>query len=390
MRLWFDTISQNKANCIIMLDYIGYEKTAGLVLFNIVLFIFALLCFTKAKKSPFYISSTGRKNFGIFLILIFFVFAFWGSDWFHVADFYPQLQAGNKTHMEDVYVWIAQNIAPNYIVFRIIIWGLCLFLTKLIFDRLDVSKDLLWFMFVIFGVIWCSYARVSLSMCLMFYGFSLLFNPYKHRLLSYVLGLMCICASYFFHKSALFGILVILISICVRKFNKKTIFLLVLSIPLLFYVLKSFLIEYLLIDVGSEGDMWDKSVMSAQSYMERDANAVGIGALLLKFLERSAYFLTCIISILAIIEKRKRSPIIDAFMRLDIIMVLVSSLFLFNVGINTSIISERFFRFLFIPTTILVAHFWQNNYKPRLTKTCCYLGGAYSFYALLYSIYMFL
>ena len=103
-----------------MLDYIGYEKTAGLVLFNIVLFIFALLCFTKAKKSPFYISSTGRKNFGIFLILIFFVFAFWGSDWFHVADFYPQLQAGNKTHMEDVYVWIAQNIAPNYIVFRII------------------------------------------------------------------------------------------------------------------------------------------------------------------------------------------------------------------------------------------------------------------------------
>lgn len=374
-----------------MLELIGYEKTGGLVLSNIIILIICYACFAKAKVYPFIIQSSTKKYIGIICLLVFFVFAFWGADWFHVAQFYSQIQKGASTHMEDVYVWISQHIAPNYIIFRLIIWGACLWLMKLIFNRINISKDLLWLMFVVFGAVWCSYARVSLSMCLMFYGFAIWNNPYKHKLLSYVLAASCICSAYYFHKTALFGIILIVIALLIKKFNKYTIVIIVISTPILLYLLKLFVFDYVLLDAIGEDGMLGRSALSAQGYMERDSDTVGIGALLLKIFERSAYILTGILAVTLINNKeRKRIPIIDAFIRLDIIMVIASCLFLFNIGINTSIIAERFFRFLFIPTGILVAYFWQNNHMPRLTKLCYYLGLSYSSYTLLYSLYMFM
>ena len=134
------------------------------------------------------------------------------------------------------------------------------------------------------------------------------------------------------------------------------------------------------------------SLSSAQGYMDRDAANVGIGALLLKFFERSSYVLTGILSLFLIVKDKKIiiSPVINAFLRLDIFMVFFSCLFLFNIGINTSIIAERFFRFLFIPTGILIAFFWQIRYRMKLTRVCFWLAILYSSYALLYQLYMFI
>lgn len=378
-----------------MLELIGNEKTIGLVFTNIILMLIIFWCFKDAKLYPYYIKSKAKKNFGIICIFLFFLFAFWGADWFHIAVFYPYLRAGERTHMEDIYQWIAQNVAPNYLIFRTIVWGACLLLVKLIFDRLDVQKDLLWFMFAVFGVVWCSYARVSLAMCLMYYGFALLFKPYKYKHLSNLIALSAILASYFCHKTALFGIAVIVLATLIRNFNRSSIILLVLSIPIVYMLLQNIISDYLLFDATGDNDSWNKSVLSAQGYMEREASVVGIGAILLKIMERSAYIVTGAMAAFMIMKdkrnkRNKRSPIINAFFRLDIIMVLISCLFLLDLGINVSVIAERFFRFLFIPTGIIIAYFWQIRFCMKYTKLIYILGIAYSSYALLYSFYMFI
>lgn len=375
-----------------MLELIGNEKTIGLVFTNIILMLIIFWCFKDAKLYPYYIKSKTKKNLGVICIFLFFLFAFWGADWFHIAVFYPYLRAGERTHMEDIYQWIAQNVAPNYLIFRTIVWGACLLLVKLIFDRLDVQKDLLWFMFAVFGVVWCSYARVSLAMCLMYYGFALLFKPYKYKHLSNLIALSAILASYFCHKTALFGIAVIVLATLIRNFNRSSIILLVLSIPIVYMLLQNIISDYLLFDATGDNDSWNKSVLSAQGYMERETSAVGIGAILLKIMERSAYIVTGAMAAFMIMKDKRntRSSIINAFIRLDIIMVLISCLFLLDLGINVSVIAERFFRFLFIPTGIIIAYFWQIRFCMKYTKLIYVLGIAYSSYALLYSFYMFI
>ena len=375
-----------------MVDTIILEKNFWLVLSNIILILIIWLSFIDAKRKPHVIKPKIKKNIGITCIFVFFLFAFWGSDWFHVAEFYPQLRAGQATHMENIYVWIAQNLATNYLIFRIIIWGGCLLLLKLLFDRLDIQKDLLWLMFSVFGVVWCSYARVSLAMCLMYYGFAVLFKPYKHKYFSYIIAILAIGASYFCHKTALFGIILIMLATLVRKFNRNTIVIMLFSLPIIFILLKHFLSNYIFLEAIGENEILDKTIVSAQGYLDREKSSVGIGALLLKILERSAYILTGIISVFMVVKNKNidRNPVINAFLRLDIFMVIVSCLFLFNIGVNTSIIAERFFRFLFIPTGILIAYFWQIRYRMRLTRICYVLAILYSSYALLYSLYMFI
>ena len=206
---------------------------------------------------------------------------------------------------------------PNYCM-----GGVCLLLVKLIFDRLDVQKDLLWFMFVVFGVVWCSYARVSLAMCLMYYGFTLLFKPYKYKYLSYLIALSAIVASYYCHKTALFGIVLVVLATLIRNFNRRSIVLLVLSVPIIYMLLQTVISDYLLFDATGDDGSWNKSVVSAQGYMEREASVVGIGALLLKIVERSAYIVTGSMAAFMILKDKnnKRSPVINAFFRLDIIM----------------------------------------------------------------------
>lgn len=374
-----------------MIDTDTLEKSGALVLSNIILMLIVTCCFWDAKKIPYKIYCVEKKNIGIVCLFLFFIFAFWGADWFHMANFYPLLQSGHRTHMEDLYVWIAQNIAPNYLVFRSIIWGSCLLLLKLLFDRIDVKKDLLWLMFVVFGAVWCSYARVSLAMCLMFYGFATLFKPYKYKLLSYFIGILAIWGAYYCHKTALFGIVIVILATIIRKFNKYSFILLILFVPFVLILLQDFVSNIQFIDTKDVDSEWGQSMSSAQRYMDRDATNVGIGALMLKILERSAYILTGIESLLVTIKNKSlgSSPIINAFLRLEIFMLFFSCLFLLDLGIDTSIIAERFFRFLFIPTGILIAYFWQIRYRMKLTKICFILAILYSSYSLLYSLYMF-
>ena len=368
----------------------GLQQTAISVLLNILLFLIIYLYYRNAKCRPYRIPQNAHIV-ATLLILVFNIFSFWGTDWFHLYDAYPSIQNGDRTHVEDVYVWMSQNIAANYYIFRIIVWGIALLLLYATFKRMSISLHLQLYMFVIFGLIWFSYARVSLAMAMMFYGASLLYRPYKAKGLSYIWGLGLIVASFFFHKSAIFGIGIIAIAMISAVLKPKTLILIVILLPLIYSVVSRYIIQFIAMDIDLDSGL-SQSVTSAQSYLDRDEGAHSIMGRVLVFSERLSYIIIAFLSLrlLASSSLHKTIPMVIAiFMRILVFNILVSSFFLFPiVGLDFSVVSERFFRFSFIPATIIVSYLWEAGIFCEWTKWTVRVGLVMNTFALGYSFYI--
>ena len=107
-----------------------------------------------------------RTYLGIFCIFLFVMFSFWILDWFGYQTTYYQIRESEffrtRTHLETVYVWIAM-ISPDYLIFRLIVFGGAFLFVYLIFKHLEVDQDLVWFFFGVLFLPLFAYARVSLS-----------------------------------------------------------------------------------------------------------------------------------------------------------------------------------------------------------------------------------
>ena len=370
-----------------MLDLIGFERTPFLVFINIIMVLIAYLIYRPALSAPYKISSV-RRNTGYFIILLFCLFAFWGTDWFHIAVDYQWLRQGMKSHLESLYIYLIENICPDYIMFRLIVWGVALFLYNKTIQLLNIKKDLAWACFVVIGLLWFSYARVSLAMAMMFFSFAL-YNSRNSLFWSKFLALLFLVGSYFCHKSALFGIVFIIVSSYAPKLNLKLLYLVLLCIPIVYFGLGYFMVGFMDMNNESDGAM-GQSLVSVQGYMSRDAQAQGLGLLMQQFLERLVYILTAYIGIKAVVNKNIRSTIpnnITRLINLLFYLVVMSFIFQFDLGFNTSIMADRFFKFAFIPTSLVLAYFISNRLYTRMTSVVIVIGIFSTFYELLYSFY---
>ena len=357
-----------------------------LVAFNLFLLVCIVLLMRRARFYPFRVNPSFRKM-SLFLSIIFVLFSFWGSDWFHYLELYPNLRNGYSTHMEDAYTFIAQRLSVGYISFRFTVWGTGLMLYYLLVKRLSVNTDLALLFFLSIWLIWFSYARVSLAMVLVYLGVSLIYKPFKAKFLSYVIGLILIWASIFFHKTALFAIIIVTISALGGLLNKK---LAAFALPVLMFIIpffiSSFLSEFMTLDTSYDEDILDMSVKYGQYYLDEDGIAMGIGGMLQRLLEMSPYYILAITSYITLLRYEVQKDI-ALFMRVLIIIVFISSLLTLDYGLNTSVLYVRFMRFAFIPSSIVLAYMWSNNIYPKWTKATFYIAISGAFYAVLYSLY---
>lgn len=325
----------------------------------------------------------------IILCFVFCLFSFWGSDWFHYLDVFSSLKAGWKGHMEDVYVWIAQNLSPNYIVFRLVIWGSAFLLYLRTINILSISKNLAIYFFGTIYIIWFSYARVSLAMALVFYGYALLNSCHRKRLITKIIALSAIGVSIFFHKTALFAICVTIMTGFMKKYPKKTVWLILLFFPFVVILAKTQLSSFLMMDFDSVDGNMSSYMGAGQRYMDQNRVKMGIGSLIQSFLERFPYYGIAYISFRCLRSKGARliPDDVKAFMLLQLVIVMVSSVFAFDLGMNTSTLYVRFLRFAAIPTTIVMAYFYEYQLNWLLTKRVIILATCGTGYALLYSFY---
>lgn len=371
-----------------MHSFLPTEQTAPLVFFNICLLFLMYVLMERALRPP-YCVKVSNKNFVVILMFVFVVFSFWGADWFHYLTEFKVLKLGGRTNLEKVYIWIAQNLSPNYLDFRVVVWGSSLCLLLHIFKRLTIPTHLAIFFFSTIYIIWFSYARVTLAMMLVYYGLTILYKPYKNRLLSFVLAFFSIGSAFFFHKSALFGIVVALLTIFVNRFEKKIFIILLLCYPILVYLAQSYLIDFLMVDMEGEDGGFGANMAAGQRYLEGSIKGHGTGYLIQSFLEKFPHFLLAFVSLIFMRSKYylEASSDIKAFIRLQFFVVLLSSLFMFDLGANTDVIYTRFLRFAVIPSCIILTYFYSTHFKFKYTRIAYYLAFMGTIYAVVYSMY---
>ena len=371
-----------------MHSFLPTEQTAGLVFFNLCLLLLMYALMKKALRPP-YIAPPTNRTLTVLLMFVFVLFSFWGLDWFGYQSSFEPLKNGYPGHMEDIYVWIAQNLSPNYIIFRFVVWGGSLCLLLHMFKRLSIPTNLAIFFFCSIYIIWFSYARVTAAMVLVFYGLIVLYKPYKSKFLSILIGTSAIGCAYFFHKSALFGIAAALLTILVNRFEKKTFIILLLCYPVLIYLAQSYLSDFLMADASAEDGALGQSMSSGQRYLQKDLSQKGIGSLIQNFLERSPHFLLAYVSFNFIRSKYYLDGPTDikVFIRLQFFIVLLASLFMFDLGANTQVVFSRFSRFAVIPSCIILTFFYSTRFKFKYIQIAYYLAFMGTIYAVVYSMY---
>lgn len=363
------------------------EQTASLVFLDIIIYLFLFLLFHKSLKFPYEVSKS-KHSIGVILIIVFVLFSFWGSDWFHYYESFPSIKSGENKHVEDVYLFIG-SISPNYILFRLLIWGSGIVLFAKTISKLNVSKDLCWFIFVSSYLIWFSYARASLAMAIAFYGFALIIGK-NRNIVKVLLGFGFVGVSFFFHKSTAFAIGCVLMTLLAQRFPKLTYSLLVLLFPLIVIYVNSSLAQFMTMSFDAESSNIDTYMINGQRYFEaRRSVESGLGEILGRLLEQVPYYCTTALSLFAIFKSKIKPPSsIRPFMVLQVVIVLMSSVFLFTpTELTTGTIYVRFLRFAFIPTTLVLAYLYQSGYAHKLVKYNIYIAIMGAAYALTYSLY---
>ena len=365
------------------------QQTPFLSALNI-LMIFLLFFLTRPTLKNGQLSQSRRLLVSI-LVVVFCLFSFWGKDWFGYLNYYTLVKDdGINIPLEDVYLWVIDNLCPNYIVFRIWVWGLAFLLFWRTLSRVDINKDLALFFFCSIYLIWFSYARVSLCMACLFYGLSLFSADNKnsrlfpHKLLAVVL----IAASFYLHKSAVFGIVIVLAVLVLKSSGKTAMIASIVAFPIIVLIVSRFLSGFMEELVENETDIINEYASQGKRYLESSDRLHGPGAILQRVFERMPYYLISLACIKAQFDTSIKIPNgVRSFMLAAVLLTFGSSVFLFNLGMNTDIVYTRFLRFTFIPACISLTYLKQTGLYPKWIKATYLFAIIGCVYVLVYSFY---
>lgn len=222
------------------------------VLFCWVVWIMAVIILNKSNRFPYKLNSRSRF-IGILLILVFCVYNYIDGDYFHYKTMYIDASHGYQYHLEDVYFWIIDNIASTYTLFRLIVWGVALLLVLATYKRISEKPDISLFYFFICFIPWFAYARASLAMAMILFGMSLIIKPLKRgKIISFALGFTIIGCAWFFHSSAVVGIVAAVASLFLMNGKRSTIIMLIVISPILLILLRYAVDSFMTMDLTSE------------------------------------------------------------------------------------------------------------------------------------------
>lgn len=359
-----------------------------LIASNLIFWIIIYLCFQSALNKPYTVPKN-NQILGLFFIIIYILFSFWG-DWFHYNKQVVLLRNGGGYGFEEVYNWIIYNLSVHYIVFRVIIWGTAFILFYQTAKRLHLNINLV---LLFLGCGWMplfAYARVTLAMSMIFYGYSLIYIPKSHTIINRIIGIGLVLCSFFFHKTALFGILMLFLGIIASKFNKKILALILILTPLLIGIMRNYLEIFMTSGSSEFGSGLEMSVTAGHRYLQYDSEETGIGSLIRYIFEYSADYLMAFLCILVLLSKKAKhmKKSMKTLSIMCLLTIICASIFAFDLGFNTKVLYIRFLRYSLIPEILLMAYFYQLSFHKKMVKTVFILTCCMTIYSTLYTIYL--
>lgn len=290
------------------------------------------------------------------------------GDWFHTYNTFQdssfRMREANEVTSqsagyEAVYIYIAKFVNYNYFLFRFIVWGAAGLFSYILGKRLEVNNNLFLFFFIVICLDVFSFQRGSLAMAMGFLGYSYIIKPINNKkIISFILGLLLVYSSIYFHKSALFLIPVFLASFL--RINKSMLVVVVLALPIVVYLVNSFLGGYLLDMVGADDSIMNTNMM--QLYLTRENRNFGIGSAIRNVLMPTMFILLFIYCTKYVIVKK--IPLQKQFIRMyncAFIIVLVSLIIATLNTVNVSIIYMRLLYYSALPFTLVISSIYNQS-----------------------------
>ena len=165
--------------------------------------------------------------------------------------------------------------------------------------------------------------------------------------------------------------------------------ILAVSIPFVIMFIRNNIVDFLMLEADASEGGFGQSIYFGQRYLDSGSNSSGIAFRIATVLGAIPYYMLLVQSVLLTIKSVEftEMEVVQSFSRLFIIMVLIASLFLFNFGVDASLLYVRFLRFAAFPSAVLMAYYWEYEYYPKLTRWTFYMAALATLYSVSYALY---
>lgn len=358
--------------------------------FNLLLWFLIYIVYSPAYGGNRGISKD-RERIGYLLIFVFCLFPFWGGDYFHYREDYYDFLQGAYLSLEPIYKWIILNMScGSYTLFRIIIWGSALLLLINAYKKCSKDTSLILFVFGACYLPLFSYARVSLSISLILLGLAAIVTAKgRFRFISIVVGLSCIVCAEFFHRTAIIGILTGLSSFFLINARQKTIFLIVLFVPVVTIIMR-YILEYAMsLDLGLNMFISSKHIETYLDGESRNILGSGWGERVGIIFTRGSLLLSALLYV-RLVSNGKFTSLSSPerlYASYAFITILIGFLFLVDLGFNTYTLHYRTLNFAMPANAVFLAAVWRHKYHKKMTTFVLSTSMIGAIYSLIYSTY---
>lgn len=347
--------------------------------------------FALKDNSNLSLTKDGTKKIQVIIIGLCLVCFCLDGDFFRLMEVIQNYNftVGSYNYGEAVYGIIASFVNRSYLLFRLIVWGGAFLLFCLTANRygIDVYKASV-YLFATMPVTFC-YARVTLCMAFVFCGLSYFCKPAKNKWLGYIMGLLLIWSSTYFHNSSY--IMIVMSLAIFAPINKKTLLIFVLLAPIIVRYTQS-----IFLDLVSASDMLENEGLADRLNRSVEASGGSLidfstpGVAFQKILQYSSFYVPIII-VSSVCLKKEFIPAIDkGIQRLFKVMfalLLLSTVFLlFEQASNT-----LYYRTLFmtmIPLVVIIQYLHCNMImSSKQYKLCLASGILYNSIRIFYCFY---
>lgn len=347
-------------------------------------------------KYPHKMSSDGILLI-LFLCLLNYLFPLGGTDFYaykelveHVGHVDINSISQYEFHDEKPYYAIINFVGGNYLLFRFIVWGGSLILFWKTARRLKLDRNTFVYYLGICIVQMTLVSRVSLAYAIAFYGFSFFAKPLRRmEVLSYIIGAIIIAVSLFFHRSAIFLLAVLPLSLA--NINKKLIMLLSLMILIVVIGISRVNLLDIVVNAGQE----DASLLDTDTaiyYLGSDKErAVGLGQSIEFILKYGSHIAIFVLITRNIFNKsyNKWPDHVRKFANVTLIVTVFATALLLIPGMPTYKIFERLIAFAYVPQSFFLAYMLKMDYDRKWVKIFNLLMTGYVVYGALYYNFYF-
>jgi len=294
-------------------------------------------------------------------------------------------------HYEKPYYYIINIVNNNYFLFRLVVWGGSLFLYWQTAKRLKIDKSTFAFYLCICIVHLTAVSRVCLAYALAFYGFSFLAQPITRKgsnLFSFILGSSIILFSLFFHRSAIF--LLAILPLSLFNFNKKTIWLFALAIPTLIVMAYTNLFDFIF-----NFEKIDISLLDSETaiyYLDSDKQrVVGWGQLIEFTMKYGSHIAMVILIAKSILNNSYKvwPKHVQKFANATLYIAGLALALLIAPGVTTYKTFERLIAFAYVPQSFLLAYLLKTDCDKKWTDIVTLLLAGYVAYGIFYYNFYF-